>query len=462
MNSLRSTMPDETHRRQDRRSGQMLIFVCLSLSVLFAVIGLAVDLGYAYMIRVTEQSAADSAAQAAARYASQNGFTCGVGGLTCNTTYTCANPPVTPPVTALQAGCLYAQANGFLNAGNQTVTLIANNTAPPNETGNSLALWVQANITQTVNNSFLYWAGFHSGTVASQAIAGVRAIPPTSCVYVLSPTALDALNVTGTSSITSSGCSIYVNSNNTTAAIYDTGSSSINATNGGSIYAMTGATVDVEGTSTITPTPTRVSSRTGDPFINLPAPTVSSTCDHTNYSLGNANTDTINPGVYCGGITVSGSAVLNLNPGLYILNGGGFNNTHSGTINSVALNGVTGVTFFLTGQHGYTAAGMQMVGNSISNLSAPTSGTYQGVLFYQDRSSSGTYAATNTLGNSATLTATGSFYFPTSALALTGNVTTGKIALIVNTLTIVGSSTFNEDTAGTFTGLATNSSGLIQ
>ncbi len=187
MNSVHSTPPGEKHRRQDRRSGQIIIFVCLSLSVLFAVIGLAVDLGYAYMIRVTEQSAADSAAQAAARYASQNGFTCGVGGLTCNSTYTCANPPVTPPVTALEAGCLYAQANGFLNTGNQTVTLIANNTAPPNEAGNtSPVLWIQASVTQTVHNSFLYWAGFHSGTVASQAIAGVRAIPPTSCVYVLS------------------------------------------------------------------------------------------------------------------------------------------------------------------------------------------------------------------------------------------------------------------------------------
>ena len=124
------------------------------------------------------------------------------------------------------------------------------------------------------------------------------------------------------------------------------------------------------------------------------------------------------------------------------------------------VGGVTGVTFFLTGQNGYTAAGMQLVGNSVSNLSPPTSGTYQGILFYQDRSV--TYATVNTLGNSATLNATGTFYFPSTALALTGNVQTGTIALVVNTLSIVGSSTFTKDATGTMTGLHTPIPGLIQ
>ena len=439
----------------------MIIFVSLSLFFLFAIIGLSVDLGYAYMIKVSAQTAADSAAQAAAIYASQHSYTCGTGGLTCNTSYTCANPPVTPPVTALEAGCLYAQANGFLNTGSQTVTLIANDSTPPNETGNnSPVLWIQASVTQTVNNSFLYWAGFHSGNVASQAIAGLSQGPPNSCVYVLSSTALDALNVTGTSSLTGAGCSIYTNSNNTTAAINDTGSSSINATLGAKVYALTGANVYLAGTSTINPGVTRTSAPVTDPLISLPAPTVPTSCDQTNYSLGNSNAATITHGVYCGGITVSGSAVLTLNPGLYILNGGGLNNTHSGTINMGTVNGVTGVTFFLTGQHGYTAAGMQLVGDSTSNLSAPTSGTYEGILFYQDRSV--TYAAANTLGNSASLTATGTFYFPTTALALTGNVTTGTIGVVANTLSIVGSSTFTKDATGAVTGLHAINPGLIQ
>jgi hypothetical protein len=154
--------------------------------------------------------------------------------------------------------------------------------------------------------------------------------------------------------------------------------------------------------------------------------------------------------------------VLNLKPGMYILNGGGLNNTHSGTINCIPFGGVpAGVTFFLTGQNGYTMAGMQLVGNSVSNLTATASGTYQGILFYQDRGSAA-YATANDLSNSATLTATGTFYFPSTALALTGNVTTGTIGIVANTLSIVGSSTFNKDVSGTMTGLHTTIPVLIQ
>jgi hypothetical protein len=140
--------------------------------------------------------------------------------------------------------------------------------------------------------------------------------------------------------------------------------------------------------------------------------------------------------------------------GLYIMNGGGFNNSHGGTING------TGVTIYLTGQHGFTAAGMQLLGNSVSNLSAPSSGTYQGILFYQDRSAS--YATANFLSNSATLNATGTLYFKTTALNMTGNVHTGKLAIVASTLSIVGSSTFQQDTTGTYTGLATTTPGIIQ
>jgi hypothetical protein len=431
----------------------MIIFVSLNLFFLFAVIGLSVDLGYAYMVKVTAQTAADTAAQAAAIYASKNGITCGSGGLTCNASYTCVSPPVTPPVTALEAGCLYAQANGYLNTGSQTVSLIANNTTPPNETGNAPALWIQASVTQTVQNSFLYWAGFHSGLVASQAVSGVRVIPPVACIYVLSLTAAQALSVTGSSSITGSGCGIYVNSSSTVSAIYDTGSSAVTANGGGKIYMVSGAVADVTGSSTISPTPTIVPP-VADPLINLPAPTVPSTCDQTNYSIGNGNTATLNPGTYCGGISVGGSAVVTLNPGMYILNGGGFNNSNSGVVNG------TGVTFFLTGQHGRTAAGMSLQGNSHTNVTAPSSGTYQGILFYQDRSV--TYAAGNAQANSAHLDATGTLYCSTTSLTLAGDVTENKIAIIANTLTISGSSTYDQDSTGAYTGLATKAAGLIQ
>jgi N-acetylglucosamine kinase-like BadF-type ATPase len=60
------------------------------------------------------------------------------------------------------------------------------------------------------------------------------------------------------------------------------------------------------------------------------------------------------------------------------------------------------------------------------------------------------------------LTATGTLYFKTTGLALTGNVSSGKMAIVADTLSIVGSSTFQQDLTGAYTGLATSNPGIIQ
>ncbi len=270
-------------------------------------------------------------------------------------------------------------------------------------------------------------------------------------MYVLSASASDALLVTGTGSVTAVGCGIHVNSSHATKAIDLTGSATIS-----------GTTINVKGgytlgpATTSSPMPTTGSAPVPDPLASLATPSVSTTCYKTNYSLGSSNTDTISPlGVYCGGITVAGSAHLIMTPGTYILNGGGFTNSHGGLVTATG-----GVTIFLTGQNGYTAGGMQLLGNSVTTLSAPSSGPYQGILFYQDRSV--TYAGGNSYANSATLNATGSLYFKTTSLTLSGNVAGSKTALVVSTLNVAGSSTFNQDSTGTFTGLASRSPGLIQ
>jgi len=436
------------NRARNRRSGQMLIFVTLSLSVLIAMIGLAVDLGYSYYIKTLTQVAADSAAQAAAVFAKNNGYACGTG-ITCGTAYNCASPPTTPAVTPFEAGCLYAKANGFVNTGSQTVSFIANNTATPNESTNTPSIWIQANVAQTVGHWFLYGSGFHSGSVASQAIAGISTTPAPACLYILSPTAAGALTIAGGSGIVTSGCGVYVNSNSSTA---------INLNNDGDLTATGGGVIDVVGRvsiasgSTMTPTATTFAGA-ADPLANLAVPTVSSTCDHTGYSLA-YGTATISPGVYCGGITAGGGGTLTMSSGLYIMNGGGFNNGNGATING------TGVTIYLTGQHGYTAAGMQLEGGSTTNLTAPSSGSYMGILFYQDRSA--TYATANDLGNGSTLNATGTLYFKTTALTLEGGTSSSKWAIVANTLSVTNGSTYQQDTTGTYTGLASTSPRLIQ
>src|SRR5277367_4449026 len=105
------------------RRGQALVLATLSLFMLFGIMGLAVDLGWSYYRKQVAQTAADSAALAAAVTAENssgtNIITCGSYNVVCQATAT-ACPTVTgTPANNIQSGCVYAKANGFTNAGTQ-------------------------------------------------------------------------------------------------------------------------------------------------------------------------------------------------------------------------------------------------------------------------------------------------------------------------------------------------------
>ncbi len=109
------------------RQGQAGLLVVLNLTLLFASIGLAVDVGMGYFTRQQAQTAADAAAMAGAAWASASGQpVCGSGGVICGAPTNCAYPNVSPPTNNLQVGCSYAEKNGFLNTGTQTVSMEAN------------------------------------------------------------------------------------------------------------------------------------------------------------------------------------------------------------------------------------------------------------------------------------------------------------------------------------------------
>ena len=444
--------------RLNRRAGQMLVFVTLSLIFMFGVMGLSVDLGYSYFVKVQTQAAAVAAAAAAAAYASANGSTCGSGGVVCGTSYSCVASPTPPATTAMQAGCLYAKANGFVNSGNQTVALIENTTTPPNETGNAPNFWVQATVTQTVPHLFLFLSGFKSGSVASEAIAGITLIPSASCVYILDPTMAGALTISGSGSVTASGCGVWVNSSSTTA-VNMSGSAILTATGGGTIKVHASSNTGVCAYScTVSPALTLGAATVADPFASLPSPTVGTTCTYTNYTSPTTGSGSIGPGVYCGGINVGNSYSLTMTSGMYIMYGGGFNVAGSASVTG------SGVTVFLTGGtlggHTYTSSGVQLTNGGSTTLSAPTSGTYQGVLFFQDRLV--TYTTGNAIAGAASTAMTGTFYFPTTSLSLSGSISAAKVALVVDSLSDTGSATYDQDSTGQYTGLAHGSTGLIQ
>jgi len=70
-------------------------------------------------------------------------------------------------------------------------------------------------------------------------------------------------------------------------------------------------------------------------------------------------------------------------------------------------------------------------------LSAPTTGTYRGILFYQDRSNS-TAASLSKNGNAGALTLSGAMYFPAADLTMKNNngVTNDCAIIVVKTVSL--------------------------
>ena len=115
------------------QSGQVIIMMTFALVVLFGMLGLVVDLGWAYFNRKSAQLAADSAVLAAVRKARvgapSDSMDCGVNGVSC------AAVPLDCSAIGggnLQSACLYAARAGFSSNALQTVTVQASDrtTAP--------------------------------------------------------------------------------------------------------------------------------------------------------------------------------------------------------------------------------------------------------------------------------------------------------------------------------------------
>jgi hypothetical protein len=160
----------------------------------------------------------------------------------------------------------------------------------------------------------------------------------------------------------------------------------------------------------------------------LPAPSFNTSSCLANPNLGGGGTFTIGPstagGTICyNGLQIGNGATATLKPGIYIING-------SLTVNGGSPVTGTGVTFY------FPAGGSLNLSNGATfNLTAPTSGTYDGILFYQNRSNS---TAVSIQGGT-TSTLVGILYFPDANLTLSGGSSTSTYASVVaSTLTFSG------------------------
>jgi hypothetical protein len=245
------------------------------------------------------------------------------------------------------------------------------------------------------------------------------------CVLSLNKTASGAATAQGSTTVKLNGCSLYDNSNNDTALTVG-GSATVQADFVGVVGGM-GSSSGITATHGIR---TRISP-VQDPYADVQAPSYGA-CNENNYKA--KNTETISPGVYCGGIDVNANAVLTLNPGLYVLAGGGF------TVNGGATVNGNGVTLYFTSNNGNNWATVTINGNANVNLTPMTYGPTRGMVVFADRNTpQGTSFKFN--GGSNQYFA-GAVYVPSGAVDFSGgaNSMTTCTQVIGDTVTFTGNS----------------------
>jgi hypothetical protein len=383
--------------------GFVLITTVLSLVVLMAFLGLAVDVGYVQLVKTRMQTAADAAALGGAQELRANGSAA--------------------VVTAARGD---AALNGFTN-GQNGVTVTVNN-PPTSGYYQSDSTAVEVIISQSVPAFFLELTGTSSTNVRARAVA--RQESGTSCLYTLDPSSAGTLSASGGITV-QANCGVVVNSSSSQAATIS----------GGARVIATSVSIvgnySVSGGGSISPTPVTGATSEGDPLSYLPTPSIG-TCTQTNISIS-GTTRTLDPGVYCNGLRLSGGAIVTLNPGTYILEGGGLNVSGGSRISG------TGVMFYLTAGSGYSYGAVNLSGGTTANLVAPTTGAYAGILFYQDRSISSGTSSSFSGGTGAVLQ--GALYFPTTSLSYSGGSSSSAAytLLIAKTINFSGGSTLNSD-----------------
>src|SRR6516162_1151472 len=181
---VRRNLEMQSHKGS-RRRGQVLLMVTFALIPMFGILGLVTDFGYMNFVKMSAQTAAEAAAQAAIiSYKETVGGAnpvCGNTGVVCSTDPADCPSNLTSATTPIEHGCMYAQTHGF-NSTNQRVTYQAGvGSTPPTAPGTgSAAYWVTFRAVQRVPQLFSAVLGNASGLVAARSTAIVTGA--TDCI----------------------------------------------------------------------------------------------------------------------------------------------------------------------------------------------------------------------------------------------------------------------------------------
>jgi hypothetical protein len=356
------------------RRGSVTPFVAVCLIVLIGFLAIAVDGGLLLGNRRSAQSVADAAARAAASDLAANWS---------------ANKGLDPNGTAKASALSVAAANGYSNDG--TTSLITPNTVDANGkplhgiwmppiSGDHVGVdgYVEVIVQYQQSRGFSRVYGSGNLTVTGRTVArgfGNNGLGNIG-ILVLNKTASKALSLSGSATINVNG-KVIVDSSDTKAASASGGASLVSTE-----MDVTG-NIDTSGSATFKASPlTTGATATADPLSSLAVPDPSTLTTQSTSTYKTTTGETLQPGVYKGGINISSNPGVTLSPGIYYIEGGGI--TVSGSTSTVTANGV--MIYNGPDSSGNVGA-ITFSGGSTLTMSPITSGTYQGMAIFQARTS---------------------------------------------------------------------------
>jgi hypothetical protein len=364
--------PSVTRRKQ---AGQALVLAAMGLTLFILAAGLGIDMGFLRYQKRLQQSAADSAAIAGAAEIPFSG--CSTGNC---------------PGAATDSA-----SNGFTDGtDNVTVTVYS----PPNDGPHAgLAGYVEVLVTKIQPTFFVKIAGVNSATVTARAVAYLSGNFQ-NCMYALGT---GSGGITNNGDVSAPSCGIVSNHN-----VRTTGGGSITAREIGAVGTATGNNHPAPKTGIVP---------AADPLSYLQPPATGGCLAAGAGNVSGMTPVILNPGNYCGGISIGGTQSVTLNPGVYTITGGGLTFNGTGTVSGA------GVMLYI----GPSGGIVTLHGGQTVNLSAPTTGADAGILFYQNPGNTSIATISGTSGSKFE----GAFYFPTADLtvAATGNAAAYTIAV---------------------------------
>lgn len=380
----------------DRRANTAMLFA-LSLPVVVGTAGLGVETGYWYYEQRELQTAADVAAVAGAVEKRGGGSESEI----------------------YSAAVTEAVAHSFVMSEG---TIDVN--APPSSGSYQNASSVEVILTMPTTRFFSMIFATDEVTMNARGVATSTSAGD-ACILALDPAASGALTFTGNALTLLNGCTAFSDSLSDDSLIVN-GSADVTAA-----CAMAAGGVSADDGLVVTDCPEAQSHMpsVADPYDNIAEPPVSGGCLTMPSGMGAA---TLSPGHYCSGGTLKGNKTLSA--GVYVIDG-------DFKINSGANVTGTGVTLFFKNN-----ATADFNGNATINLSAPTSGSYKGMLFWGDDANT---SGTSKFNGTASSKFTGALYFPGQNVEFLGNFSgnNGCMRVVAKTIKFTGSSSMNTNCA---------------